>query len=480
MLVKYTVIAALSFLLAACASPDGIGHRASPASPGELAAAESLKGAASGDWPAADWWKRLGDPQLDALVDEALGASPGMRIAQARVDRAAALAQAAAAALGPTAALSADVTRQRYSANGFFPPPIAGSTYTTTQIGAGFAYELDFWGRNRAAYDAALGRRRAAEADAFAARLVLSAAVASTYVRLARAYDQLALARLALEQRESVQRLTLQRVSAGLDSQLELKQVETSIPAARARIAQLGEEIALARNQLAALAGKGPDRGLALQPPTLKLAPVALPSVLPAELLARRPDVVASRWRVEAALRDTKAARAAFYPNVNLSALVGYQAISWSKLLEPGSLVPSFGAALRLPLFDGGRLRGELAGREADYDLAVEQYNQALVEGLREVVDQLATLRAIDAQRAEVETALASAEEAYGLATTRYKAGLGTLLQVIAAEVPVLEERTARADLQARALAASIDLARALGGGFEEDRPVPVAQGRLQ
>jgi NodT family efflux transporter outer membrane factor (OMF) lipoprotein len=234
---------------------------------------------------------------------------------------------------------------------------------------------------------------------------------------------------------------------------------------------QLGEEITLLQHQLAALAGQGPDRGLALERPKLAPQPLgslsALPSTLPADLLSRRPDVAASRWRVDAASRDIAAAKAAFYPNVNLSALVGVQSISWSKLLTYGSAVPSLGAAIHLPLFEGGRLRGELAGRDAEYDLAVEQYNQALLDGLREVVDQLASLRAVEAQRAEVEQALAAAEEAYALATTRYRAGLGNLLQVITAEMQVLEQRGTRADLQARASSVSIQLVRALGGGFQ-------------
>jgi len=458
----------LLLLLAGCASFSGLEPRSKPADPAGLKAESSLSGTSVGDaWPAEDWWKRLGDAQLDKLMDEALAASPNMRIARARVDQAVAAAQVANAARFPTATASFDVTRQRYSENWIFPPPIAGAWYTTTNVGVGLAYDFDFWGRNRATYDATIGRANAARVEAFATRLALSSTIAAAYVQLARAYDQYDLAQRTLEERVAVQKLTLQRVSAGLDSRLELKQVETSIPAARARLAQLEEEIALLRNQLAALAGQGPDRGLALERPKLALQPVALPSALPADLLARRPDVAASRWRVEAAGRDIAAAKAAFYPNVNLSALVGVQSITWSKLFQYGSAVPSIGAAVHLPIFEGGRLRGELAGRDAEYDLAVEQYNQALLDGLREVVDQIASLRAVEVQRSEVDQALASAEEAYALATTRYRAGLGNLLQVITAEMQVLEQRSTRADLQARASSVSIQLVRALGGGFQ-------------
>jgi len=188
---------------------------------------------------------------------------------------------------------------------------------------------------------------------------------------------------------------------------------------------------------------------------------------VPADLLGRRPDIVAARARVEAASRDIAAAKAAFYPDVNLTALIGVQSVTLSKLLETGSAIPSAGAAIRLPIFDAGRLRGNLAARNADYDAAVEQYNQALADALREVVDQLASMRSVQVQRTEADTALAAAEEAYDLAVTRYKAGIGSLLQVLTAETQVLEQRNLRADLHARELALSINLIRALGGGFD-------------
>ncbi|MGB7540854.1 MAG: efflux transporter outer membrane subunit, partial [Burkholderiales bacterium] len=394
-------------------------------------------------------------------------------MARARLDRAMALASAAGAALAPQVGIGADSTRQRFSENGIFPPPIAGSWYTQTQLAASFGYELDLWGRNRAAYDAALGEAKAAEVDAFASKLLLSAGIAHAYVQLGRAFDQLGLAKQALAQREVLLDLTHRRLAAGLDSRIELKQVETSIPAARERIAALEEEIALGRNQLAALLGQGPDRGLAIAQPRLQGEPVALPSALPADLVGRRPDVVARRWRVEAARRDIDAAKAQFYPNVDLAALVGVQSVSFSKLFAAGSAIPSFGAALRLPIFDGGRLRAGLAATDADYDLAVEQYNQTLVDALREVVDQLASLRAVDAQGGEIRSALGSAEEAYNLALARYHAGIASYLQVLAAETQLLEQKVLQADLRARQLDLSINLIRALGGGFEDQAVVP-------
>jgi NodT family efflux transporter outer membrane factor (OMF) lipoprotein len=206
----------------------------------------------------------------------------------------------------------------------------------------------------------------------------------------------------------------------------------------------------------------------------LQSTPVALPSTLPADLLGRRPDVVAQRWRVEAARRDVDSAKAQFYPNVNLAALAGVQSVTFSKLLDRSSAIPSIGAAVQLPLFDGGRLRGNLGVKDADYDLAVEQYNQTLLDAMRDVVDRLASLRSVGTQTSEASAGLGAAEEAYSIAVARYRAGLGNYLQVLVAETQVLEQRYIRADLRYRELDLSIDLIRALGGGFD----VPLPDGR--
>jgi NodT family efflux transporter outer membrane factor (OMF) lipoprotein len=467
---------AAALLVAACASSAGLAPRAKPNDAAALEAGRSLEGAplSPAAWPAADWWTRFGDAQLNALVEEALADSPAVGVVRARLDRAVALAVAAGAPLAPQVNAGFDVNRQRFSANGIFPPPIAGAWFTQSQLALALGYELDFWGKNRAAYEAALGQVRAAEVDAYAGKLLLSAAIAHAYVQLAHAFDQLDLAHDALRQRETIFELTRQRLAAGLDTRVELKEAEASIPAARQRVAQIEERIALARSELAAFAGKGPDRGISIGRPQLQGGPVALPSTLPADLLGRRPDVVAQRWRVEAARRDIDGAKAQFYPNINLAALAGVQSVTFSRLLDRGSEIPSIGAAVRLPLFDGGRLRGNLGVKDADYDLAVEQYNQTLLDAMREVVDRLASLRSVDTQSNEARTGLGAAEEAYGIAVARYRAGLGNTLQVLVAETQVLEQRNLRTDLRYRELDLSIDLIRALGGGFE----APPADGR--
>lgn len=456
-------------LSAGCANSDGLAKRSSPADALQLKAAESLAAVpvAPGAWPDAEWWKALADPQLDALIAEALQGSPTMRLARARVDRAVALAEAAGAPLAPQVDLSANSSRERITGNGIFPPPLAGAWVWQNAVRLNFSYDFDFWDRNRAAHAAALGQARAAEADAHAARLMLSSAVALAYVQLARAFDQLDLAHDLLAQRERQLKLVQSRLAAGLDSSIELRQAEGTPPETRQRIAQLEESIALARHQIAALLGQGPDRGLALaRPGAAAGAGLALPSQLPAELLGRRPDIVASRWRVEAAERDADRARAAFYPNLNLVAFVGLQAISWSKFIDTGSRVLGAGPAFSLPIFEGGRLRGDLGARYADYDAATEQYNQALADALRDVADQVAAWRSIERQETEVAAGLEAARASHALALARYRTGLTNYLPVLGAEAQLTAQRGLAAELRARRLEAAIGLARALGGGY--------------
>ncbi len=459
----------VALLLAGCASQEGLHTRATPVDAARIASENSLQGEArsAGGWPAADWWKELADPQLDRLVDEALAGSPNLRLARARIDRALAFAEAAGAPRDVQVSLGVDATRQRLTKNGIYPPPVGGQWIWQNQAQINFSYEFDFWGRNAAGYAAALGEVRAAQADAQAARLVLSAAIAHAYVQLARSYDQLALARDTLAQRERQLALVRERLAAGLDSRVELKQAEAALPEARQRIAQIEESIVLARHQIAALLGQGPDRGLALEAPqlTTRATPV-LPTVLPADLIGRRPDIVANRWRVEAAAQDIKNARAQFYPNVNLTAFAGLQSISWSKFGEASSRALGVGPAVRLPLFQSAQLRGNLGARNADYDAAVEQYNQAIADALREVADQLAIFRSLDRQDAEVAASVAAVREAYDLMLVRYRSGLSNYLAVISVEAQLTTARALAAELHSRRLDATIDLARSLGGGY--------------
>ncbi|MBS0328132.1 MAG: efflux transporter outer membrane subunit [Proteobacteria bacterium] len=468
---RLALAGAVVALVAGCADLSGLAPQAKLTGADQLASSATFGKAAieAKSWPAPDWWKAFGDPGLDRLIDEALASSPTLDVAAARSRKALALAQIARAGLLPQTALAAGITRQRYSGNALMPPPIGGSWDTDYLVQANLSWEIDFWGKQKSAFEAALGAARAAAIDADAARLVLAVDIADTYVGLQRAYARRDIAQQTLSRREQVLALTRDRNAAGIDSRLEVKQAEAALPVAREEIAQLDESIALARDQLAALLGKGPDRGLAIvRPAAHALGPLMLPSAIPAELLGRRPDLVAQRLRIEAAGKDIDVAKASFYPNVNLVAMAGLESFGISHLVSSGSETFGVGPAVTLPIFDQGRLRGNLAARDADYDAAVSQYNQMVADALREVADRIVSWKSIETQRKEQAQAVATAQEAYDLALIRYREGIGNYLQVLSAEQPLLVQQGLDVDLRARELTVSINLIRALGGGFSE------------
>ena len=457
-------------LLAACVSPAG---RDSPAAKAiettSLESQRTLGDSPVGPWPGARWWTSFGDAQLDALVEEALADSPTLRVARARVAQAGALVDAAIASASPGATAGLDVTRQRFSVSGTVPPPVAGTTRTTSRLALDFTYELDYAGRNAEAIAAARAGEAAIGADADAARIALSSAVARTYFQLQALFALRAISERELGQAQRRIELTRQRFGAGLDTEAAVSLAQAAPPELRATLARLDAAIALARNQLAALAGKGPDRGLMINAVAAQgPAQAALPGTRPLDLLGRRPDLAAARWRAEAAARETEVARLRFLPNVNLLAFVGVASLGLDRLLAGGSEIAGFGPAIRLPVFSAANLQAGLRGRRADYDVAVERYNELVIEAVREVADQVQTRRAIDTERGEREKARAATDRAYRVAQDRYRAGLANYLEVLDAEAPLFSLQRAESDLLARSLQAEVSLYRVLGGGYED------------
>ena len=459
---------ALAALLAACASTGTLPPAAQLRPASEL----GLQPGGGAPLVATTWWTAFDAPGLDALVQRALADNPNLKTAAARVERAAAAVAGAEAGSGPRVDGSADATRQRYTENGLYPPPIAGSVRNSGNLQATFHWDLDFFGRNRAALEAALGGARSAEAETAAARLALASQVARGYFQLARLVEQRTIAERSLAQRDEVLRLVRQRVGAGLDTNVELRQAEGALPEVRAQIEALDEQMTLARHALAALTAQPPSALDALAPRLQTARAVAVPAALPVDRLGQRADVAAARWRVEAATSAVAEARTLFYPNVDLSAFVGLNAFGLDKLLRAGSANYGVGPALRLPIFDAGRLRANLRGKAADLDAAVESYNAAVLDAVRDAADQIASLQSVERQQREQAAAQSAAESAYDLALQRYRAGLGTYLVVLTAEGNVLAQRRAAADLKARTLDTQVNLARALGGGYAADAKV--------
>jgi NodT family efflux transporter outer membrane factor (OMF) lipoprotein len=423
-------------------------------------------------WPQDSWWHAYGDPQLDALMTEALAGSPSLQIAQARLRQAQALATSAAAPRLPNTTVDAETTRQRYSANSIYPPPYAGNWYTDGRLALDFSYDLDFWGHNREVLESARANVRAAVADQAAARLALTVAVARAYFNFSLQFALLDIANASLVQQNTILDLTQQRASRGLENIARVKQSEGTVALTRVGVQYEEANIKVIRAQLGALVGAGPDRGVDLQRPALQ-APqkIELPSSLPADLLGRRPDIVAQRWRVESATRGVSAAEAAFYPNVNLTAFAGFQAIGLGNLFDGGSGVAGAGPAVSLPIFNRRQLHGALQSQQAQYDYAVAQYNQTLIDAMNDVANVVNNWDGLVRESKEALIAEDAAQSAYSISRDRYRAGLDNYLTVLSSENQVFFTQAIRAQLLARELNLTADLVRALGGGYVADTP---------
>ena len=452
-------------LLAGCADPHGI----APAAHWRDAADLGLPTAAAGESlaPAPDWWTQLGDAQLDRLVAQALQGNPNLHVAAARVAKAQSAVAVVQAAEGPQVGGAANLNRQRFSSNYIYPPPLGGSVQNLGNLQASGSWELDFFGRNAGALQAALGQARAAQAEADAARVLLAANVVRAYVQWARVHDQRQLAEQALAQRQQMLALMQERARAGLDNQLEVRQNETGRADTRTQIAALDQQQQAAGHSLAALLGQ-PRLPADVRAPTLaQLGRLSVPDRLSADWLGWRADIAAARWRVQAAQGEMQTAHAQFYPNINLAGFVGLQSLGFGSLLRGGSLEWGVGPALKLPIFEGGRLRANLGARVADVDAAVESYNATVIDAMREVADQSLAIRAVAAQQGEQAQAQRAAEGAWGIARQRYGAGLSPYLNVLVSEGAVLAQRRQAVDLAAQAVLAQVGLAQAMGGGWQ-------------
>ncbi len=425
-------------------------------------------------WPADHWWEAYRDPRLNRLVEQALSESPNLRMAKARVRMARGAAVAAGSGLYPSLNAGGKMMYTHYSKHIYYAEEQAGHELTDTAALLSASYILDLWGGEKAAYTAGLDAAAAASAEAQAARLVLETGVVRAYIRLSEQYELLRVARKTLAQREEVHRIARELSAAGIDAELAVSQTAVPVSAARIRIAELESAIAITKQQIAALIGRGPGAGEAIEKPVLSAAETTgVPAALPAELTGRRPDITAARLRVLAAGQSIVAAKAAFYPNINLAASGGLLAVGLSSFLTPGSLSGLVGPAVTLPLFQGGRLRGQLAASTAAYDAAVELYNETVISALSAVAGRVEEANSLKIQAEEARKALRLARRAYDAGLRGYKAGFTEYLHVLTAETMLLTEEERVASLAARRLDTHARLMYELGGGYKAG-PDPV------
>ncbi|MBS7597760.1 efflux transporter outer membrane subunit [Pseudomonas sp. RC2C2] len=469
---------AFSLTLSGCIGTWGIAPQSKTLQANTLTTDAAIREAAlDAHWPDQQWWRAYGDPQLDRWIALAVQDSPTLAMAVARVREAKAMAGVVESAEKLQVNGQSTLKRHNWPQDQFYGPgALSGANTWDNNASLGLSYALDLWGRERNASEQAVDMAHMSVAQARQARLELQNNIVKAYIQLSLHFAQRDIVKAELEQQEQILALAERRLAGGIGTHFEVSQAQTPLPETHRQLDALNEEIALARNQLAALAGKGPGEGAQLQRPRLALGTaLKLPSALPAELVGQRPDVVASRWQVAAQARGIDVAHAGFFPNVDLVAGLGFMATGGGPLefLTGRKFNYNVGPAISLPVFDGGRLRSQLGVAAAGYDIAVARYNQTVVEALKGVSDQLIRRESMHEQQHFAAESVASAQKTYDIAMIAFQRGLTDYLNVLNAQTMLFRQQQIQQQVQAARLSAHAELVTALGGGLGAGNDVP-------
>jgi outer membrane protein, multidrug efflux system len=428
---------------------------------------------ATGEWPAARWWARYNDAQLNALMDRMLAGSPTIAAARERVLAARAQADLVGAGMWPQLVAGALLNVQHESANGLLGPyaenlprlGIDGPWYTEGLIGIGGSLEIDLWGRHRAQVEAAMGMQRAREAEFATAELELTTDAAHLYYAIQGGYQLLDLLKASQQALAFGVQAHQGRKAQGLEAQTSLFGARSELLTVERQIVATQAQIAQNREALRALV-QADDGQLVLQPVPLPVPSAGLPDDLPYQLLARRPDLQALRWYVQASLSQVDAARAAFYPSLDLKALFAFDSLHLNQLLRASSQQINIVPGLYLPIFDGGRLNANLRNQRAASNVLIEQYNQAVLNAVRDVVVSGNQLQALNAERSLQDEKLRAARFAQEAVRASQERGLSSQFDVTRSQLPVIVEQIALLALDERRVSEDIALIKALGGGY--------------
>jgi NodT family efflux transporter outer membrane factor (OMF) lipoprotein len=465
----FVIIPVAALVISACAqAPDHLLSQMKKAD--DFSSSQSLNSQNKVSWPDNKWWLRYHDQQLNQLMDEALQDSPSLQAAEARLRNMAGVAEQIGAirSIQVGASASASETKVSYAYQAYMPPHNWNDYGSVT---ANFSYDFYFWGKNKASVAAATSDFAAAEAETAAARLMISTSLAQAYAELARLHLNKETAQTAVAIRTKTVELMTNRFNNGLETQGAVKQMQALQANAEAELLAVDESIQLQKNAIAALLGKGPDRGLSIQRPSVQLSDsFGLPENTGINILGHRPDVTAARWRAESAAKRIHVAKAQYYPDVSISGFIGYQAFGLNNLTRTGNDAGSIGPAIYLPLFTGGRLSGQLTSAEATYEEAVANYNSTVTQALHDVADVMTSSKALKARLEKTEEAYQDAKAAYQIADNRYRGGLATYLDVLTAEDAMLNTQRALVNLQSRSFSLDVSLIHALGGGFDASK----------
>jgi outer membrane protein, multidrug efflux system len=413
-------------------------------------------------WPATDWWQGFSDPQLDALIARAEAQNLNIAAAVARVREADADTRIAGAALLPSIGATADGTQARTVS----PLSATAYDYHEFDLGVNASYEIDFWGENRAALQAAKASAVAARYAEQVTALATVSSVASTYFQALGLRDEIAVAENNLAEAEQMLTAIHAEFSAGTVMELNIVQQETVVNSLRATIPPLRQQLSETLDALAILEGENPEN-IKLGPGTL--LDLAMPGVapgLPVALLERRPDVAEAEANLISANADIRVARAEFFPSVTLTGAGGMTTVGLAAF-SPPTAVSALAAAVTAPIFEGGRLRGQLEYSKARYTELLDDYRQSIISALGNVEDGLAGVHQTREQLTDEAATVASARQSYQIAVALFQGGTGDMLNVLTAESALFTAEDTLVQVRLSHAQALVSLFQALGGGWK-------------
>ena len=436
-----------------------------------------------GDWPEKQWWTQFNDPQLTELIETALQTSPTLQRAFYQMQSAEQQAKKIRSFLFPQLDVEAMENWEYFSKNGFVrdfypvtPPMQVPPTVNQLDLSLNLNYEIDFWGKNKKRFHAALGEAKAQMAERAQAQLTLCTAIAFAYFTFQTKARELHTNEQILQLVKEKQSLRSDRTYCGIDNAVPLLDVDESLYAIKQEISRLNKEMIVDVYVLKELLGEGPDSPREIVPGQISYpSRISLPQNIGLDLLSHRPDLVAGLWRVESASQNIGVAKTEFYPNVNLAAFGGLESLSFANFLSWDSKTGAISPAIHLPLFTGGRLKANLQEKVAEYHQAVFAYNETLLRAAREVVSEIASIRSIQERTQLQQTLLRSVKAKIDINSNRHQNGIETQLTLLSTKENYLVQQLTEIHLDESKLFSLIRLIKSLGGGYEEIHLPPQA-----
>lgn len=425
-------------------------------------------------WPGSDWWRGYHDSQINKLVETSLKDSPDLAVVEQRIKLAQAQTQMQEAGDGPQLDFSANVERQKMSQEGLMGPfaltdPAAGTTgpyYTNGNFGLTASWDLDLWGKNRSEVEARVGVMRAKQAELAQAKQVISANVVRLYWDVQTLLALKDVKQQTLVAQKNIVDVQFELYGQGINSSVDGVENNIDFVKTQQQLDDIDGRINMAKAQLAAITGDA-HAASNIKPAPLPQVKSSVPDHMGYELLARRPDLQEAHWYIESSLSSVDAAKAAFYPDVNLSAFLQNDALHLSDLFRGSAQQVGIIGGFTLPIFDSGRLNANLDIVRAQSNLSIASYNKAVIGAVNDVEKAASQLNAVAAENEHQLTILKGTQKLKTLATARYKAGLISGARMSAATLPDLSEQAKAIQLHGKWLNADVQLVSALGGGYQ-------------